>query len=78
VCWPKPGSFADVTGSLAPAKSADLAIVALAPHDAADPHDLLFAADGPVLATVFGGRTVLVGSDPRALPDLLLPTVAAA
>ncbi len=45
-----------VTGSLSPGKSADLAIVALPDQDAADPHDLLFEAETPVLATMFEGK----------------------
>src|SRR5262249_58694266 len=43
--------FADVTGTLTPDKSADLAIVDLPDRDAADPHELLFDSDLPVIAT---------------------------
>jgi cytosine/adenosine deaminase-related metal-dependent hydrolase len=50
--------WADVTGSLAPGKSADFAVVALPDRDAADPHDLLFESDLPVVATWFRGREV--------------------
>jgi cytosine/adenosine deaminase-related metal-dependent hydrolase len=46
------------TGSLRPGKSADLAIVALPDRDAADPHDLLFESELPVLGAVFEGRFV--------------------
>jgi cytosine/adenosine deaminase-related metal-dependent hydrolase len=48
--------FAGATGSLEPGKSADLAIVALPPNDAADPHELLFNSDRPVIATYFRGK----------------------
>lgn len=69
--------FADVTGSLFPGKSVDLAIVGLPPHDAADPHELLFASDLPVLATVFRGQRVIVNASVTpALANLPLPTVA--
>jgi cytosine/adenosine deaminase-related metal-dependent hydrolase len=45
------------TGSLAPGKSADFAVVALPDRDAADPHDLLFESDLPVISTwVRGGE----------------------
>ena len=37
-------------GSLEPGKQADLAIVALPDRDAADPHELLFDSDEPVVA----------------------------
>lgn len=50
--------WADETGSLEPGKSGDLAVVELPPHDANDPHDLLFASDRPVRATVFRGQLV--------------------
>jgi cytosine/adenosine deaminase-related metal-dependent hydrolase len=45
------------TGSLEPGKYADLTIVAL-PDNPADPYDLLFRYDRPVLATYFRGRQV--------------------
>ena len=44
-----------VTGSLRPDKSADLAVVALPDREEADPHDLLFDSDLPVVATAFEG-----------------------
>ena len=47
-----------VTGSLKPGKSADLAIVALPDRDEADPHRLLLDSDRPVVATVFQGGFV--------------------
>ncbi len=50
--------WADECGSLEPGKSADFAVVELPPHDAHDPHDLLFASDRPVRATVFRGELV--------------------
>jgi aminodeoxyfutalosine deaminase len=69
--------FAGATGSLVPGKSADLAIVGLPARDAADPHELLFASDRPVLATVFRGRRVIVdaaASDPLfGLPFPIVP-----
>jgi cytosine/adenosine deaminase-related metal-dependent hydrolase len=49
------------TGSIQPRKSADFAVVALPGHDAADPHDLLFESDRPVVATWFRGREVFRG-----------------
>jgi aminodeoxyfutalosine deaminase len=68
--------FADVSGSLAVGKSADLAVVELPRHDVTDPHELLFASDSPVLATVFRGRRVLVGDEePGPLAGLPLPIV---
>lgn len=45
-----------VTGSLAPGKSADLAIVGLPDREADDPHALLLDSDLPVVATVFEGE----------------------
>lgn len=67
--------FADVTGCLSPDKSADLAIVDLPDREAADPHELLFRSDLPVIATVFRGRCVLASDDDEPLPDLPLPDV---
>jgi cytosine/adenosine deaminase-related metal-dependent hydrolase len=68
--------FADVTGSFAVGKSADLAIVELPRREAADPHELLFASDSPVLATIFRGRRVLVGDEePGPLAGVPLPIV---
>ena len=46
------------TGSLAPGKSADLAVIALPDRDAEDPHKLLFESRLPVVATVFEGDFV--------------------
>jgi cytosine/adenosine deaminase-related metal-dependent hydrolase len=40
--------WADETGSLEAGKSADLVVVPLPDRDADDPHELLFASDGPV------------------------------
>jgi cytosine/adenosine deaminase-related metal-dependent hydrolase len=45
-------------GSLEPGKSADLAVVALPDREAADPHELLFDSDLPVLETWRRGRRV--------------------
>jgi cytosine/adenosine deaminase-related metal-dependent hydrolase len=53
--------WADETGSLDAGKSADFAVVALPERDAADPHDLLFDSDLPVVATWFRGRKVYPG-----------------
>jgi aminodeoxyfutalosine deaminase len=47
---------ADRIGSLGPGKQADLAIVRLPDHAAADPHDLVFDSDEPVVATWVRGR----------------------
>ncbi len=49
-------------GSLEPGKRADLAVVALPDRDAADPHELLFESDGPVVARYRGGIEVSVPS----------------
>jgi cytosine/adenosine deaminase-related metal-dependent hydrolase len=46
---------AERIGSLSPAKKADLAIVRLPDRDAADPHDLLFDSEEPVVATWISG-----------------------
>ena len=46
------------TGTLAPGKSADLAVLALGPAPAADPHDRWLLDDAPPLATMFRGRFV--------------------
>ncbi|MGA2031285.1 MAG: amidohydrolase family protein [Thermoguttaceae bacterium] len=43
-------------GSLEPGKYADLAVVALADGEPSDPHELLLAGDGPVVARYFRGR----------------------
>ncbi len=45
-------------GSLEPGKFADLAVVALPEHDAADPHELLFDSSHPVVATICHGANV--------------------
>ena len=42
-------------GSLEPGKQADLTIVALPDHDAADPHALLLHGEGPVVGRYFQG-----------------------
>lgn len=42
-------------GSLEPGKYANLAVVALPDRDAADPHELLFDAEGPVVQTWYRG-----------------------
>ena len=47
---------ADQLGSLRPEKNADLAIVRLPDRDAADPHDLLFDSNDPVIAAWIRGR----------------------
>jgi cytosine/adenosine deaminase-related metal-dependent hydrolase len=44
-------------GSLQPGKYANLAVVALPQRDAADPHELLFDSDGPVVKTYYRGKT---------------------
>ncbi len=48
----------NVTGSLRPGKSADLAVVALPDRDEADPYRLLLDSDLPVVASTFEGRFV--------------------
>jgi aminodeoxyfutalosine deaminase len=45
-------------GTLMPGKFADLAILALPKHEAADPYELLFDVDCCVIATIFRGRAV--------------------
>jgi cytosine/adenosine deaminase-related metal-dependent hydrolase len=50
--------WADETGSLEPNKSADFAVVGLPDREAADPHELLFDSDLPVVSTWFRGREV--------------------
>jgi aminodeoxyfutalosine deaminase len=47
---------ADRVGSIEPGKQADLAIVRLPDGDAADPHELLFDGEQPVVATWKRGR----------------------
>ncbi|HTQ37916.1 MAG TPA: amidohydrolase family protein [Pirellulales bacterium] len=46
------------TGTLTPGKFADLAIVSLPKHDAADPHELLFDPACGAIATIYRGRAV--------------------
>jgi aminodeoxyfutalosine deaminase len=46
-------------GSLEPGKFADLAIIALPDRDTADPHNLLFHASLPVVATWRRGRVIM-------------------
>ena len=48
----------DVIGTLTPGKLADLAIVQLPDHDAADPHELLLDPGCRVVATMFRGRPI--------------------
>ena len=55
------GRDADL-GTLAAGKLANLAIAELPPHDAADPHELLFDAALPVVATYFRGERVTAGN----------------
>ncbi len=45
-------------GTLTPSKFADLAIVALPKHNAANPHELLLDANSKITATIFRGRAV--------------------
>ena len=45
-------------GSLEPDKQADLTIVALPDRDAADPHELLFDSEQPVIACYFRGNQI--------------------
>jgi cytosine/adenosine deaminase-related metal-dependent hydrolase len=45
-------------GSLEPGKWANLAVVALPEQDAADPHELLFDSDRPVVGTYYRGKVV--------------------
>ena len=54
-------AWADETGSLTPAKSADLVVVPLTPGDDADPHHLLLGADLPVRRVLFRGQWVFPG-----------------
>ncbi len=48
--------LSDAIGTLAPGKRADLAIVRLPDRDAADPYDLLFDSEEPVLGTWIRGE----------------------
>jgi cytosine/adenosine deaminase-related metal-dependent hydrolase len=48
----------DVTGSLKPGKSADLAVVGLPDRDESDPYSLIFDSEESVLATIFEGDFV--------------------
>ena len=48
----------DEVGSLLPGKRADLAVVALPDRDAADPHELLFDSEEPVVACYCRGEEV--------------------
>jgi cytosine/adenosine deaminase-related metal-dependent hydrolase len=54
-------------GTIEPGKLAHLAIVALADRDAADPYDLLFDSDAPVLARWWRGEPD--ASDPGFVPN---------
>ena len=51
------------TGSLAPGKRADLAVVALPEANAAAPHDLLFDSNLPVVGTICAGEWVFGAED---------------
>ena len=55
-------------GSLEPGKWANLAVVRLPELAAADPHELLFDAAGPVIATWVRGNRVLTSGDRATLP----------
>ena len=50
-------------GSLEPGKQADLAIVALPDRDAADPHELLFDSEEPVVGRYFCGEETCFNPD---------------
>jgi cytosine/adenosine deaminase-related metal-dependent hydrolase len=50
------------SGSLEAGKLANLAIVELPPHEAVDPHELLFDSTLPVTATYYRGQQVIAGS----------------
>lgn len=50
------------TGSLQPGKLANLAIVELPSHEAADPHELVFDAELPVVATYCRGKPITDGN----------------
>jgi len=54
-------------GSLEPGKHANLAVVALPPHDAADPHQLLLDGNEPVVATWYRGSPVSGSADPPTM-----------
>jgi cytosine/adenosine deaminase-related metal-dependent hydrolase len=45
-------------GTLTPGKFADMAMIALPSHDAAEPHELLLDLECDVVATIFRGRAV--------------------
>ena len=49
-------------GTLEPGKQADLAIVALPDRDAADPHELLFVSEEPVVGRYFRGNRLQTGT----------------
>ncbi len=55
-------------GSLDPGKFANLAVVALPDRDAADPHELLFDSDRPVVASYYRGRAISARIDPATHP----------
>lgn len=61
--------WADETGSLAPGKSMDLAVVPLPDADDADPYRLLLGSDAPVSATMCRGRWIHgPNADPPSAP----------
>jgi cytosine/adenosine deaminase-related metal-dependent hydrolase len=58
--------WGDEAGSLAPGKSADLAVLPLPPAGGADPHDLVLDSDRPVSRVLWRGRWVGPPPDGRA------------
>jgi cytosine/adenosine deaminase-related metal-dependent hydrolase len=48
----------ETTGSLAPGKFADIAVVRLPDREATDPHELLLDSTGPVIRTMIAGKFV--------------------
>ena len=58
----------DEIGTITPGKFADLAIMQLPRHDAAEPHELLFDPDCRILATIFRGRQVFIGEPSGMYP----------
>jgi aminodeoxyfutalosine deaminase len=59
----------DITGSLAPGKSADLVILPLPNADNADPHPLVLESSLPVKAVVFRGRVTYATDQSLSLPS---------
>ena len=65
---------AATTGSLEEGKVADLALVSLPDQDAADPHELLFNSEMPVVATWSprrANRVAAIGGGSKALPPVV-------